>query len=536
MMLRIYFSALVLLSVSWTHAQSACRWKVKGRVVWANSTKSMAGWSLRVSAREKKKGKKWSSLRWPNPKTDARGAFEGRSGIIATTCKRARDLKLEVKYGGEWVKVAIKHNVKGKKKGRTVDFGTVKVYKANLIARAGCRHVDVDLFLTAGGKPLGEGVQVAMTESKPSRAALKTWNLKDVKLATKTKSNSRIQGFYGDCSRAGKGKKPLRAFISFRSDFHGDTNRITIPANGRLTGSTIPFKGPYLKPFGPPTIKFALPLLDASKFHRRHSLTSAAQSVPMPDILSSVFVGLVKKVYNTPKNMDHDIRSTEYDGVTGGYAYSFDGKKAFASVSYPGHMGTDFMLKGYFAQMDREPNYVVTAADGHIVAYVDGHYDRCTFNSGKERHVLTVDMNDKSNNRTQTKPRCTKNSGNYVIVEHRDRNGVNLRTKYVHFKAGSVIAALRKLGLPQSDVKWRKHVRLQNPIWTRCRTILGEIGSSGRSMGPHLHFEVERRYPGKKKWIDVDPYQGKLSHWGYWVRQNGPNQLPGSKCQSPGDK
>ena len=115
---------------------------------------------------------------------------------------------------------------------------------------------------------------------------------------------------------------------------------------------------------------------------------------------------------------------------------------------------------------------------------------------------------------------------NKVIMRH---NGVE--THYIHLKKGSVISALRKLGVPESQLKTGKTVVLDPPLTVKCGARLGRIGSSGISVRPHLHFAVKKKIAGDNGAQFVDPYKGKLSIHSYWVNQRGANALPSTKCQ-----
>ncbi len=135
--------------------------------------------------------------------------------------------------------------------------------------------------------------------------------------------------------------------------------------------------------------------------------------------------------------------------------------------TYDGHQGTDFSLSS-FKEMDEGVD-VMAADSGTVIAIHDGEFDRNT--------AWNVPLG----------------LGNYVAIEH---NG-KINTYYGHLKKNSL----------QVDVG-DKVVAGQK---------LGEVGSSGNSTGPHLHFEM---------WYDstqvIDPFSGPCGNTDtYWE-----NELP----------
>jgi len=144
--------------------------------------------------------------------------------------------------------------------------------------------------------------------------------------------------------------------------------------------------------------------------------------------------------------------------------------------TYNTHDGTDFALNGRFSSMDRGRN-VVAAADGRVIAIHDGEADRCT--SG----------------------RCGQ--ANFVYIEH--DNG--RRTLYGHLR--------------------RRSIRVRRGQRVRCGRVIGQVGSSGNSTGPHLHFEVTRGDP----FTTFEPYAGPCGRGrSWWVNQRGYRRLPGTAC------
>ncbi len=147
--------------------------------------------------------------------------------------------------------------------------------------------------------------------------------------------------------------------------------------------------------------------------------------------------------------------------------------------TYRGHRGTDLGIVGRFAAQDAGRD-VVAGADGRVTRTHDGEFDRCT----------TGD--------------CAGGGGfgNHVVLEHADGKV----TYYAHLRRGSV------------------SVREGQQI--RCGERLGQVGSSGFSTGPHLHFEV--RVGGNAD----DPFTGQCGGpLSYWVNQGAYRGLPSAECE-----
>ncbi|MFM2246088.1 MAG: hypothetical protein RL071_2162, partial [Pseudomonadota bacterium] len=148
-------------------------------------------------------------------------------------------------------------------------------------------------------------------------------------------------------------------------------------------------------------------------------------------------------------------------------------------ITYTGHGGTDLGV-GSWAGMDAGRD-VTAGADGVVVATHDGEFDRCT----------TAD--------------CPGGGGfgNYVQLLHPDGKS----TYYGHLR------------------QWTVAVAVGDAV--SCGQKLGEVGSSGHSTGPHLHFEV-RNSAGRSE----DPFDGPCSAPPtYWVSQGDYAALPGLACE-----
>ena len=158
---------------------------------------------------------------------------------------------------------------------------------------------------------------------------------------------------------------------------------------------------------------------------------------------------------------------------------------ACGDIYYDGHRGTD-LGGGSWAGMDAGRD-VAAAADGTVIATEDGWFDECS----------TAD--------------CPGGGGfgNHIVVLHADGKA----TYYAHLKQGSVLVAT-------GDT-------------VACGQKIGEMGSSGHSTGPHLHFEVRigstaaSPYGGGSS----DPFFGDCAEPpSYWVSQGVHGGLPGLLC------
>jgi murein DD-endopeptidase MepM/ murein hydrolase activator NlpD len=100
--------------------------------------------------------------------------------------------------------------------------------------------------------------------------------------------------------------------------------------------------------------------------------------------------------------------------------------------------------------------------------------------------------------------------GNQVRIDHAGTNyydGKGLTTIYAHLEKGTVIG----------------------PSSLLCGAKIGKSGSSGKSSGPHLHFEV--RTDGLTASTAIDPFSGSCSQpTSYWVGLDTSGR-PKSTCQ-----
>lgn len=137
------------------------------------------------------------------------------------------------------------------------------------------------------------------------------------------------------------------------------------------------------------------------------------------------------------------------------------------SRTYDGHNGIDIALSPFpWWMLDNQLVKIVAAAPGTIWDKHDGEFDR--------------------------KCSLTNTPANYVIIEHADGS----RAYYWHMKNGSV-----------TDL----------PIGATVSsgTYLGNVGSSGYSTGPHLHFEIHDNLGNV-----IEPYSGTCNNiTSLWANQ-----------------
>ncbi len=156
-------------------------------------------------------------------------------------------------------------------------------------------------------------------------------------------------------------------------------------------------------------------------------------------------------------------------------------------LTYDGHRGTDFALHPYEKRWEvlESGKTVVAAAEGEVIYAVDGYFDRC-----ETRNCGNVSF------------------GNHVIIRHPD----NSHTFYGHLKKFSVSVKTGDL--------------------VTCGQKIGDVGSSGYSSGPHLHFEIRKSRFGS----GLDPFHAQCSGKTLWVdQQDYPDQLPAPVCHGDSD-
>ena len=161
-------------------------------------------------------------------------------------------------------------------------------------------------------------------------------------------------------------------------------------------------------------------------------------------------------------------------------AYKDEGSRDWncGTVYYSGHGGTDFAIYGSWTTMARGVT-IVAAADGTVRSTHDGESDTCS--SGA----------------------C--GTANYVIVTYDDGR----YALYWHMKTWSVAVSSGER--------------------VSCGQKLGEVGSSGNSTGPHLHYE-----PRTSGGSSIDPFEGSCSPTSssLWIEQGSYRGLPAIKCGS----
>ena len=157
--------------------------------------------------------------------------------------------------------------------------------------------------------------------------------------------------------------------------------------------------------------------------------------------------------------------------------------KAFncGAPAYKGHTGTDIYVS--WDQMDVGVD-VVAAADGEVLWVFDGKYDRCQWPNSTDPDCrdpsipMSPGVSSGYMDCTELGDYCGEGDcccfwcffgGNVVVIRHGDEPGV-FATHYDHLK--------------------RNSIRVSRGELVKKGQKIAEVGSSGRSIGPHLHLEV----------------------------------------------
>ncbi len=166
-----------------------------------------------------------------------------------------------------------------------------------------------------------------------------------------------------------------------------------------------------------------------------------------------------------PQKFINPLAGVEHvDWVVNGYVdvdpeFCFDCDEDFrgnASITRDFHNGIDFALIN-FAQADQGVD-VLAAADGTVTLAQDGNFDRWT--------SFQFPIPD----------------GNRVFIDH----GNGWVSQYYHLQRDSVT------------------VNVGDPV--TAGQVIGKVGSSGNSAGPHVHFEVQRNNSPVEPFISPDDY------------------------------
>ncbi len=371
-------------------------------------------------------------------------------------------------------------------------------------AADGCKWVSIDAKVTIAGKARSGVVVKVGTD----------WDLledgmgiePDGAVALTTDGNGRIKGGFDYCDG---GAPPL--LFRYRTDFNEDSHEVEeSQANFHYT-KTIAFgpadAGDY-RPVHPATkVKLRFPVQKPSLINHHAHLEGVD---PAAAFFSLGITAVTAYMMSGPLGLDH--RPLPQSGKVACRDYAGHGGTIGAPYCYGKHKGTDFMLIGGFDQMDNGTNYIVAAADGVVTKVDDTHYDRCHLTSEPSDNDGGIDVTCDGKNGDAS------NGGSFLANEIVVNHGFDtsdkryaVTTRYLHIKKGSAQVEPGQL--------------------VRCGQVLAEIGSSGNSSAPHLHFEV------KHEGAVVDPYKGLYSAQRYWTDQSaGKRELPGVGCQDPKER
>ena len=375
---------------------------------------------------------------------------------------------------------------------------TALLASSSAAAADGCKWVSIDAKVMIAGKARAGVIVKVGTD----------WDLlvdglgfePDGAVALTTDGNGRIKGGFDYCD----GDAPPLLFY-YRTDFNADSYEVAeSQANFNFT-KTINFgpadAGDY-RPLHPSTkVKFRFPVANPNLINHHDHLEGVD---PAAAFITLGLSAVTNYMMSGPIGVDH--RPLPQSGKVSCLAYDGHGGTVGLPYCYGKHKGTDFMLIGGFDQMDNGTNYIVAAADGVVEEVKDGYYDRCYLQ-------LDDDPCDGNNDDPDNPGKLLTNQ---IIINHgfdtTDKRYA-VTSRYLHIKKGSASA------------------RVVPGQFVRCGQVIAEIGSSGNSSAPHLHFEV--KHEGKI----VDPYKGLYSSQRYWTDQSaGQRELPGVTCQDPKDR
>jgi len=322
----------------------------------------------------------------------------------------------------------------------------------------------------------------------------------DGAVALTTDGNGRIKGGFNYCD----GDAPPLLF-HYRTDFNADSHEVEAsPANFNFTERINfgPAKAGDFRPAHPATkVKFRFPVQNPNLINHHDHLEGVD---PAAAFFTLGLSAATNYMMSGPIGLDH--RPLPQAGKISCTAYDGHGGTVGLPYCYGKHTGTDFMLIGGFDQMDNATNNIVAAADGVVTEVEDKLYDHCFL----QLDGITCDGHHENDDPDNP----GKFLANHIIINHGfDTNDKRyaVTTKYMHIKTGSA--------------------QVVPGEFVRCGQVIAEIGSSGDSSAPHLHFEV------KHEGEIVDPYKGIFSWQGYWTDQSaGERELPGLKCQDPKDR
>ena len=198
-----------------------------------------------------------------------------------------------------------------------------------------------------------------------------------------------------------------------------------------------------------------------------------------------------------------------------------DGKASCGSPGYAGHEGTDIVIS--WESMDKGVD-VYAAMDGRVLWVFDGKYDRCE-NFGMPLGIKITDNPD-CNDPTEP-PRPGTSSGYRVCTDGGDYCNAALKAEgktsnvrcFWCFDGGNVVVILHTNStsdMNNSRIFATRYDHLKNGSilvkpgdYVVAGQNIAEVGSAGRTSGPHLHIEVWSDY-----YKPIDP----------WPPSCGPNE------------